>query len=206
MATRRLVIHPRRALLATAFVSILLASSPIFAVLYWLTSDERGVWIPVLVVHLALFLSGIGLFIRQLMVFTTLTDDELCGNGIFSPVVRVRLDDIAEVVVVDTHIGLQPEPITQYLVRDRAGRRLYRLRGNYWHVADLDALVDALPVEATRVAAPVKLREFFRAYPGSAYWFEGRPWIQVLGVLGLIAVVTGVLLWTMALVGIPPLR
>jgi len=200
MPTTRLLFRPRRAMLATAWVATLLATSPVFAVLYWLTSDDRGVWIPVLVVHLTLFFLGVGVFLRQLAVFCRLSDDELSGNGIFSPVVRVRVDDIAEVIVVPTHVGVQSEPAVQYLMLDASGRRLFRLRGNYWNEADVEELLEALPVEPVRVTKPMRLREFWKAYPGSAYWFEDKPWLQVLGIAAMLAVVVLVLLWAMTLV------
>lgn len=197
-----MLIRPRRSLLATAFVSILLATSPVFAVLYWLAAEDQSLWIPVLVVHLGLFFAGVGLFLRQLMVFTRLDDEELYGNGFFTPTIRVRLDDIAEVIMADTHVGIQPDPVTQLLIRNADGRRLYRMRGNYWHRSDLETLVAALPVEVTLRPKPMRMGEFFRDYPGSAYWFEGRPWINVLGVVALLALVTVALLWATLLVNL----
>lgn len=194
------MIRPCRSLLATAFVSILLATSPVFAVLYWLSAEDEQLWIPVLVVHLALFFAGVGLFLRQLTVSTTLDGEELSGNGFLSPMVRVRLHDIAEVVLVDTHVGIQPEPVMQLLIRDADGRRLFRMRGNYWHQDDLEELVAALPIEATVLSKPMRLTEFFERYPGSSYWFEGRPWVTGLGVVALLAVVTVAVSWATILV------
>ncbi len=65
------------------------------------------------------------------------TDTELRGNGIFSPMVHVPLDRIRSVLLVPTYVGQAPEAVTQLLVRDARGRRLFRMRGNFWHPQDL---------------------------------------------------------------------
>lgn len=170
------LIRPRRSLLSTALVSIVFAMLPVFGVLYWF-AFQHDAWPLVFAVHLAVVLAALALLVRQLTVRTAVTDTELMGSGIFSRLERVPLDRIAEVLVIETHVGQAPETVTQVLVRDAGGGVLFRLRGNFWHASDLDALISALPVPPTVVATPMSLAEFFRAYPGSAYWFENRPWL-----------------------------
>ena len=90
-----------------------------------------------------------------------------CGNGIFSPTVHVPLNKVATVAIVPTYIGQAPEAVTQLLVRDVRGRRLFRMRGNFWHAADLRAVADALPVRATVVEEPMPIGE---SLDGSPSW------------------------------------
>ena len=78
-------------------------------------------------------------------------------------------------MLVPTYVGQAPEAVTQLLVRDARGRRLFRMRGNFWQPADLRAVADSLPVRAVVIDEPMPLSEFFRAYPDSAYWFEDKP-------------------------------
>lgn len=190
-ATMRVFVRPRRSLVSTAFISIALGMLPVFGVLYWFGVQHRS-WQIVLVVHLVLVVACVGALIRQLSVFSAVSDTELSGRGIFSPVERIPLDRIASVVMVPTYVGQAPEPVTQLLVRDSAGRRLFRMRGNYWHSGDLAAIANALPVTPQVVKDPISVREFFRSYPGSAYWFENRPLIRVGMVVAAILLVVAI--------------
>jgi hypothetical protein len=196
-ATTPVLVRPRRSLVSTAFVSVLLGMLPVFGVLYWF-GVEHGSWRLVLVVNLAIIVACVVTMVRQLTVFSAVSATELSGRGIFSPIERVPLDRIASVTIVPTYVGQAPDPIRQLLVRDAAGQRLFRMRGNFWHAVDLKAIADALPVTATVVKEPISMPEFFRLYPGSAYWFENRPAVRV-GVVGFgVVVVVGITALIMA--------
>jgi hypothetical protein len=93
--------------------------------------------------------------------------------------------------------------VPQLLVRDASGASLYRMRGNFWHPGDLTRVANALPVTPTFVQEPIAIREFYRTYPGSAYWFQNKPALWVVVVV--LAVVLGVALtaWVMTILGIP---
>lgn len=177
-------IAPRRSLLVTAFVSTFVALVPVSALLYWFAIPRgQGLWVAVL--QVIVVGTGLALMWRQLTVDTVITHGELRGRGIFSPMVRVPLEEIAAVDVVPVYVGQSPETVPQLLVRDATGRRLFRLRGTFWHAHDLAKVADALPVPARVAREPMSFAEFFAAYPGSAYWFENRPWL----IAGLLAVV-----------------
>lgn len=167
-------IRPRAGLLGTAAVTSLLVTSPLFGVLYWL-GVPAGTWAEVLVAHVVALACCVLIGARQLTVFTEVVDGRLRGNGIFSPIVDVDVDRIASVDLVETYVGVRPAPVPQLLVRGADGARLFRLRGNFWHDGDLERIAAALPVPLTRAGEPIELPEFFRRYPGSAYWFENRP-------------------------------
>lgn len=195
-------VRPRRSLLTTAFLSIVLAMIPVFGVLYWF-AIQHGSWGLVFVVHLALTVASLAILWRQLTVFTAVTPTELIGRGIFSPMLRVPLSAIASVVVVPTYIGQSPDAVLQFLARDASGARLFRMRGTFWTPEDLKAVANALPVTPTFVQEPIGIREFYRTYPGSAYWFQNRPalWI-VLFVLAVLLIVA-VAAWVMRIFGMP---
>ena len=190
MAARTSVlVRPRRSLVSTAFISIVLGMLPVFGVLYWF-GVQHGSWHLVLVVHIAIVLASVAAMLRQLTVFSAVSDTELLGRGIFSPLERVPIERIASVTLVPTYVGQAPDPIQQLLVRDAAGHRLFRMRGTFWHPGDLAAIAAALPVTTTVVKEPMSIREFFRLYPGSAYWFENNPAVRVgVIVLAVVAVV-----------------
>lgn len=197
-----LQIRPRRSLMRTAFVSIVLAMIPVFGALYWFAVQHDSWWL-VFLVHLAITIAALATLFRQLTVFTAVTATELIGRGIFSPMVRVPLTAVASVVIVPTYVGQSPDAVQQLLVRDASGARLFRMRGNFWHIEDLKAVAHALPAQPTFVEEPISIGEFYRSYPGSAYWFENRPalWIVLVALIVVLAVVGTA--WVMTILGMP---
>lgn len=195
-------IAPRRSLLVSALVSILVVLVPVSALLYWFAIPRgQGLWVAV--VQIIVVVVGLVLMWRQLTVDTVVASGELRGRGIFSPMVRVPLEKIATVDVVPVYVGQSPEAVPQLLVRDATGRRLFRLRGTFWHARDLTKVAEALPVPARVTREPMSIAEFFAAYPGSAYWFENRPWL-IAGLLAVIIVACiGVAVAMMTLLGMP---
>lgn len=198
-------IVPRRSMLVTGLASILLVLLPVSAVLYWLAIPRgQGAWVAL--AQLVVVAASFAVLWRQLTVETVVADGELRGRGIFSPMVHVPLSEIASVDIVPVYVGQSPQAVPQLLVRDAGGKRLYRLRGAFWHQGDLEKVADALPVPARVATEPMSPAEFFVAYPGSAYWFENRPWL-VAGLLALaIAACVGIAVGVMTLLGMPVVR
>jgi hypothetical protein len=171
-------------------------------VLYWF-AIQHGSWGLVFAVHLTITIACLAVLWRQLTVFTAVTETELVGNGIFSPIVRIPLSAIASVVVVPTYVGQSPDPVPQLLVRDASGHRLYRLRGTFWTPEDVTAVANALPVTPTFVEEPISIREFYRTYPGSAYWFQNKPALSIVMFVLAAAVAVAVAAWVMTVLGMP---
>ena len=195
-------IAPRRSLLVSALVSILLVLLPVSAVLYWFAIPRgQGVWVAV--AQAIVVVASFALMFRQLTVDTVVADGELRGRGIFSPMERVPLSKIAQVDLIPVYVGQSPETVRQLLVRDADGTRLFRLRGTFWHAGDLDKIANALPVPTRVAPEPMSHAEFFAAYPGSAYWFENRPWL-VAGMIAIgVAACIGIAIGVMTLLGMP---
>lgn len=195
-------IVPRRSLLVSALVSIVVVLVPVSGVLYWFAAPRgQGAWVAIaqcVVVGFALVL-----LFRQLTVDTVVADGELRGRGIFSPMERVPLERIAQVDIVEVYIGQSTETVPQLLVRDAAGRRLFRLRGTFWKPGDLERIAAALPVETTVAPEPMTITEFFEAYPTSAYWFENRPWLVATVLAVVTAAAVGIAVGVMTLIGMP---
>ena len=195
-------IVPRRSLLVTAFASILVVLLPVSALLYWF-AIPRGQGYYVAIAQAFVVGAALVILLRQLTLDTVVTRSELRGQGIFSPMVRVPRERIANVVIVPTWVGQSPEAVKQLLVRDAEGRRLFRLRGNYWQPGDLQKVADALQVPVTNVAEPMSPKEFYTAYPGSEYWFENKPAVVALLLALVIAVCVGLAIGVMSLLAIP---
>jgi hypothetical protein len=195
-------VAPRRSLLVSALVSILLVLLPISALLYWFAIPRgQGAWVAL--AQAIVVGASLTLFFRQLTVDTVVADGELRGRGIFSPMERVPLSSIAQVDLVPVYVGQSPETVPQLLIRDADGTRLFRLRGTFWHTGDLEKIANALPAPMTVAPEPMSMSEFFAAYPGSAYWFENRPWL-VAGVLAVVIAICIAIAWgIMTLFGMP---
>lgn len=184
-------VRPRSSLIRTALVSMLVAMVPASIAVYGV-AIPAGRWTLVLVVQaVVVALCGVA-GARQLRLVTEVDARELRGNGIATPMVRVPLDDIERVHLVSTLIHGGSEETTQLLVTDAEGRRLFRLRGNYWPPDALDRVADALPVPVTRHRDPVPIAVFWREHPGSAYWFEDRKLVRVLAAGGVLLVASGI--------------
>lgn len=195
-------IVPRRSLLVSALVSIMVVLIPVSGVLFWFAIPRgQGGW--VVLAQAIVVGAALTLLFRQLTVDTVVADGELRGRGIFSPMDRVRLTDIAQVDLVHVYIGQSLETVPQLLVRDAQGCRVYRLRGTFWHPGDLEKVAAALPVPLTVAPEPMPVSEFFEAYPGSAYWFENRPWLVAALVAIAIAAGVGLAVGIMTLFGMP---
>jgi hypothetical protein len=193
---------PRRSLLVSAFVSTLAVVVPVSALFFWFAIPRGQAHFVVLALAVVVAAAG-AVLLRQLSVDTVITATELRGRGIFSPMVRVPLERIGSVALVPSYVGQSAEPVTQLLVRDHDGRRLFRMRGNYWHPGDLRKVASVLPVAATIVSEPMTLPEFFAAYPGSAYWFENRPWVTAALFALVVAICVGVAVGVMILLDMP---
>ena len=200
--TTVVTVRPRRSLLTTGVVSVALAMIPVFGVLYWF-AFEHGSWLVVLAVHIVVIVVACLILVRQTTVYSAVTDTELVGRGIFSPLIRVPLTEIAQVDLVDTYVGQAPESVTQLLVRDADGKRLFRMRGSFYHDGDLQKIAAALPAKPDVVTEPIGLTEFFRAYPGSAYWFEHRPVLRIVVFAVALAAALAIAAWVMTILGMP---
>jgi hypothetical protein len=200
--TALVTVRPRRSLIMTGFFSIAIAMVPVFGVLYWF-SIEHDSWLTVLIVHVLVTTLGVIVGLRQMMVHSAVTETELIGNGIFTPMVRVPLDRIAHVDLVQTYVGQAPEAISQLLIRDSEGRRLFRMRGNFYEDGALEQIAAALPVPVEVAAEPVPVAEFFRSYPGSAYWFEHRPVLRLVVFVVALLVALLIAAWVMTILGMP---
>jgi hypothetical protein len=195
-------VRPRRSLMTTAFVSIVLAMIPVFGVLYWF-AVQHGSWGLVFVVHLAITIACLAILARQLTVFTAVTETELVGRGIFSPILRVPLSAISRVIIVPTYIGQSPDAVLQLLVQDASGARLFRMRGTYWNPEDLRAVANALPSTPKVVQEPIGIREFYRTYPGSAYWFQNKPALWIILFALAVLLIVAIAAWVMTIFGMP---
>ena len=169
---RDLTIRPKRELSHKAVLIALLTGVPLFAVLHWYTATCPEWQYLVLAVQLTLLLTGALTLWRQSKVFTRVAGGRLEGNGIYSAFESVALDGISRIVMVRVFRSSPDDAVTQLIAVGEDDECLYRLRGQFWHLADFRLLADGIAKPVTTRTLPLSESEFFETFPGSAYWYE----------------------------------
>ena len=182
------LVRPKPEMTRIAVVTFFITSIPIFTVLYWYTA-RLGIWPQILVIHLVIAVACLIVALRQRQVFSGVSPLMLEGNGIFSPMSSVPLEDVVRVVLVPVFRSHPNEATTQLVVLGADDRCLFRMRGQFWHDADVARLVDGINRPTVTEREPLTENEFFSAFPGSAYWFERKPVLRTFLVIAATVVV-----------------
>ncbi|MDO7881006.1 hypothetical protein [Antiquaquibacter soli] len=194
-------VTPRESLAHTGLIASLVGGIPLFGVLYWLSASQ-GSWRRVLAVHVvAVAVVAFG-WIRHRGAFAEVTATRVIKQAFFRRHVIDR-DRIASALIGHTWRPGSSEAVPQLLLRDADDRTLLRLRGTFWTLTSMESLVDAVRVPVTVDPETISLREFYEAHPDSAYWYEGRPWVSVLGIAVAFAGAFVIMSWIMFAIGVP---
>ncbi|MCU1406020.1 MAG: hypothetical protein JWQ43_2323 [Glaciihabitans sp.] len=186
--TSAVLIRPKHEMTRTAWLTFFVTVIPLFGVLYWYTAP-LGVWPQVLAAQVALAVACVFVDVRQRMVFTSVSDTAIEGNGIFSPRQSVPLDSVQSVALVNVYTTVPNEFSTQMVVLDTAGRCVFRMRGHFWHTADVEAVCAAIGRPVIEPPTHLSEAEFFEAYPGSRYWFERSTPVRIALIAGTTVLV-----------------
>lgn len=193
---------PSIGLVRNTLLSILLVTVTVFGVLLFL-GLRNGSW-PIAAAGgvLTLLLTAIG-YVRYRLTFvgiTTATIEErrYCGGRTSFP-----RSDVASIVLADVYSNSSPDSSPQLIVRNSAGRRILRMRGAFWSIEAMNSLVSSLDIEPYRPAAAMSTAEFFRRFPGTAYWFENRPALTGAAVIGVLVAAAAAALGIMWVLGLP---
>ncbi|KRC52070.1 hypothetical protein ASE16_03155 [Leifsonia sp. Root227] len=168
------VLRPHAHLFARGIIAILALTTPVFAVLYWLTIPD-GVWPLVLGVHIVVIA---GTTLAVLAFFSTtiqLSRDVVRERGFFGRTVDVLPGSVGQVILVNLYEGSTLDTQPQLFITGTDGRLLIRMRGQFWALEDMERVAEELDVPVTRRADSMTLSELRRASPGLLYWFERLP-------------------------------
>jgi len=193
-------VRPKSVLSSLGVLTFLITIIPLFGVLYWYTAPF-GIWPELLVLQLLILVGCLGAWRRQTQVFSSVSAATLEGNGIFSPTAIIPLDSISGVVLVPVYRSHPSEASTQLIVLNRQDQVLFRMRGQFWHAADMTAFANAIgrPVKVEQTA--ISEEEFFAEYAGSAYWFERSAGVRLVVILGIVAVAVALIFAIMSTIG-----
>lgn len=173
-SSRETVLRPHRHLFLRGIIAVLALTTPVFAVVYWLTIAS-GAWPFVLVAHLVVIAAtilGVASFLNTTIIISPTGVRE---RGFFGRTIRVGHGEAGAVILVQVYEGSTLDVLPQLFVASRQGRLLIRMRGQFWSVDDMERVAEELDVPVTRPEEPMTLNQVRRTWPRLLYWFERIP-------------------------------
>jgi hypothetical protein len=192
-------VGPRLAVLRNGALAFVIGGVPLFGVLIWRGAVYGTLALAIgttVVCVLAAALCGW----RYLSRVVEVVDGRLREVGFFSRRSQ-PVDAVARVVIAETDESSSAETVTQLLALGHDGRRLLRMRGPFWSKESMHAVADALGAPIQIEASPMSPKQFFAKYTSAAYWYEGRPWLAVLGISVASVAAFGVVTFMIAIAG-----
>ncbi len=199
VAGLRVRVRPRISLLRNGIVAALAAGIPIFVVLYWL-GIERGAWMTVLGLHAVVTFICLIFVWRHLVAFAEVRDGVLRKQA-FSTRTSVPVASIDRIVLAETYRGHSTETIPQLIVLDAQNRRVMRMRGHYWSAEDMRSIADATGARVLVESDPLSTNQYYALFDGTAYWYEGKPWLTITAIVLAVGAGLGLMLLLMHLLG-----
>lgn len=170
-SAREVVLRPHRHLFLRGIIAILALTTPVFAVLYWLTIPGGG-WPFVLLAHLIVIAAtvvGVASFLNTTIV---LGPSGVRERGFFGRTVRVAPGEPGAVIMVKVYEGSTLDVLPQLFVASAEGRLLIRMRGQFWSAEDMERVAEELDVPVTRPVEPMTPSQLRQTWPRLLYWFE----------------------------------
>ena len=168
------VLRPHAHLFTRGIVAVLALTTPVFAVLYWV-SIPAGPWPFVIGLH---FLVVAATTVAVFAFFSTTIElgaDGVKERGFFGRTVVVRPGTVKSVALVNLYEQSTLDTLPQLFVTGTDGRLLIRMRGQFWSVEDMERVAEELDVPVTRYEESMTLTDLRRSSPELLYWFERFP-------------------------------
>jgi hypothetical protein len=172
--THDVVLRPHRDLFTRGLTAVLALTTPVFAVLYWLTIPG-GAWTVVLGAHLLVVLATIVGVYRFFSATITLSAEGVRERGFFGGTRLVRPADVAAILLVRLYDGSTLDTLPQLFVTGHDGRVLLRMRGQFWSTEDIERVAEELDRPVTRAEDFMTMKQLRRSSPELLYWFERLP-------------------------------
>jgi hypothetical protein len=171
---QKVVLRPHAHLFTRGILAILALTTPVFAVLYWLTIPD-GAWPLVLGIHVLVVAATTLAVLAFFSTTIQLGPDGVRERGFFGRTVVVRPGTAGTVLLVHLYEGSTLDTQPQLFVTGADGRVLIRMRGQFWALEDMERVAEELDVPVTRSVESMTLTELRRTSPELLYWFERFP-------------------------------
>lgn len=165
------VLRPHRDLFVRGLTAVLALTTPVFAVLYWLTIPD-GDWGYVLLAHVLVILATILGVYSFFSATITLRADGVHERGFFGRTRLVRPVDVGTILLMRLYDGSTLDTLPQLFVTGRDGRVLIRMRGQFWSTEAMERVAEELDVPVTRPEEFLTITQLRRTSPELLYWFE----------------------------------
>lgn len=182
----------RTALLSGAFSLI-----PVFAACLWLTV-RTSAWPAVACGEIVVTAVFFAIFIRFKLVYSAVTPTSVVKRRMVLSTTRVDRAAVDHVLVSRVYRGSSTEWLTQMIVLDAEGRRLFAMSGLFWSEADINAIAEALDVQLVIDEQPLSRGEYYEMYPTARGWYETRVFqlitvgIAAIALAGVLAAIEGI--------------
>ncbi|RNE62218.1 hypothetical protein [Cryobacterium tepidiphilum] len=164
-------VRPRPRLMRAAWLTYLSLTTPVFAVLYWLTAPHDG-WGMVLAVHVGLTLVFVAVAASVLHVRICVDGTTVTRRGVPGRARPVPAAAVAKAVMLDLYQPGALDTHAQLFLLGHDGAVLLRLRGQLWAQSDMEALAAAVGAPVERLPQPLSRAEVKRLDPRLLRWFE----------------------------------
>ncbi len=174
VTTKSMVLRPHAHLFTSGIVAVLALTTPVFAVLYWLTIPDGG-WPLVLAIHIVVVLATVLAMLAYFGTTIQILPDSVRERGFFGRVTDIRPGMVGSVVLLNLYESSTLDTLPQLFVTDVDGRLLLRMRGQFWSREDMERVAEELDVPVTTRSESITLTELRRDSPELLYWFERFP-------------------------------
>jgi hypothetical protein len=199
------VVRPRPSLAAAGWLSFLLVSVPLYGALYWLASQNDRI-LPVAISQAVVIVFVAVCFVRYRRVSFEIDDENVIERHFMRRDEITPLSMIATIVFAETYRSSSADTLPQLLALDGNNKRLLRMRGQFWTSEEMRRFAGAVKKRTMTLDGPLSQEEFFEAYPGTAFWYEGNRTIVVLAAFVGLAVTAALVTGLMDIVGSPIAR
>jgi len=173
-ATNALTLRPHRHVLTHGVIAALALTTPVFAVLYWLTIATGG-WLAVLIAQVALLLLLALLILGYFGTAIQVSPTGVRERGFLGSIRRTSREAIDSILLIEVYRDSALDTRPNLFVCGADGAVLVRMRGQYWSRDDMELVADTLDLPVKTMARSLTLGELRRARPDLLYWFERFP-------------------------------
>lgn len=175
---------------------------PVFGVLYILVLPD-GPWRAVVVAQIAVVLLAVAASIAYVRSAIWMGPDSatITERGFFGRLVHFDKSEVESILRANVYTSDGSECRPQLVVLGANNRRLLRMRGQYWTIDDMNAVVEELEVPVFTIPGTVSTSELRRDYPHALYLLERYPSLVVLISIGATALTAGALVLILSIIG-----
>jgi len=184
----RVKLRPIPRLFGQGLIAVVAFMTPVFVVLY-VMSIPTGPWRAVLVTQIIATVVVVAAAASYFRAAIWVDRTSITEIGFFGRTRRVEASDIGSVFVAEVFEASGTKTLPQLFVRDKAGKQMIRMRGQFWSRESMDRVLAVLEVPKLARDDSVSTRELRDEYPGLLYWFERRPVIAALAFTAGTAVI-----------------